>query len=97
LKFPDSPRLSVEAKDLICRLLCDVDHRIGSSGADQIKVSICYNEIVLLNVFTSNGMILYIYSYVSLIFLLSFLRPILGLKELSGISFMKWRRHLNLK
>jgi serine/threonine kinase 38 len=37
LKFPDSPRLSVEAKDLICRLLCDVDHRIGSSGADQIK------------------------------------------------------------
>nr|CAB3503388.1 unnamed protein product [Digitaria exilis] len=37
LKFPDNPRLSLEAKDLICRLLCDVDHRIGSGGADQIK------------------------------------------------------------
>ncbi|KAG2625062.1 serine/threonine-protein kinase 38-like isoform X1 [Panicum virgatum] len=37
LKFPDSPKLSLEAKDLICRLLCDVDHRIGSAGADQIK------------------------------------------------------------
>ena len=38
LKFPDNPKLSLEAKDLICRLLCDVDHRIGSAGADQIKV-----------------------------------------------------------
>jgi serine/threonine kinase 38 len=37
LKFPDNPKLSHEAKDLICRLLCDVDHRIGSAGADQIK------------------------------------------------------------
>ncbi|CAD6334420.1 unnamed protein product [Miscanthus lutarioriparius] len=37
LNFPDNPRLSFEAKDLICRLLCDVDHRIGSGGADQIK------------------------------------------------------------
>ncbi|AQK93120.1 Putative AGC protein kinase family protein [Zea mays] len=37
LNFPDNPRLSLEAKDLICRLLCDVDHRIGSGGADQIK------------------------------------------------------------
>uniref|UniRef100_A0A452Y5J7 non-specific serine/threonine protein kinase n=1 Tax=Aegilops tauschii subsp. strangulata TaxID=200361 RepID=A0A452Y5J7_AEGTS len=37
LKFPENPRLSPEAKDLICRFLCDVDHRIGSGGADQIK------------------------------------------------------------
>ncbi|RLM91706.1 hypothetical protein C2845_PM08G03020 [Panicum miliaceum] len=37
LKFPEDARLSNEARDLICRLLCDVDHRIGSSGADQIK------------------------------------------------------------
>ncbi|CAN6326897.1 unnamed protein product [Urochloa humidicola] len=37
LKFPDNSTLSLEAKDLICRLLCDVDHRIGSGGADQIK------------------------------------------------------------
>jgi hypothetical protein len=38
LKFPENSRLSPEAKDLICRFLCDVDHRIGSEGADQIKV-----------------------------------------------------------
>ncbi|KQK07171.1 hypothetical protein BRADI_2g33530v3 [Brachypodium distachyon] len=37
LKFPDNSGLSPEAKDLICRFLCDVDHRIGSGGADQIK------------------------------------------------------------
>ncbi|TVU21453.1 hypothetical protein EJB05_31087, partial [Eragrostis curvula] len=37
LKFPEDARLSHEARDLICRLLCDVDHRIGSAGADQIK------------------------------------------------------------
>ncbi|KAK3164101.1 hypothetical protein QOZ80_1AG0012690 [Eleusine coracana subsp. coracana] len=37
LKFPEDASLSNEARDLICRLLCDVDHRIGSAGADQIK------------------------------------------------------------
>ncbi|XP_062208626.1 uncharacterized protein LOC133910091 [Phragmites australis] len=37
LKFPEDARLSHEARDLICRLLCDVDHRLGSAGADQIK------------------------------------------------------------
>uniref|UniRef100_N1QY39 non-specific serine/threonine protein kinase n=1 Tax=Aegilops tauschii TaxID=37682 RepID=N1QY39_AEGTA len=37
VKFPDDSRLSPEARDLICRLLCDVDHRIGGAGADQIK------------------------------------------------------------
>ncbi|ERN04869.1 hypothetical protein AMTR_s00146p00092580 [Amborella trichopoda] len=35
LKFPEEARLSPEAKDLICRLLCDVDHRLGSG--DEIK------------------------------------------------------------
>lgn len=40
LKFPDEIRLSPEAKDLISRLLCDAEHRLGSGGADQIKVSI---------------------------------------------------------
>lgn len=38
LKFPDEAKLSPEAKDLICRLLCDVDHRLGSRGGDDIKV-----------------------------------------------------------
>lgn len=53
LKFPQEARLTPEAKDLICRLLCDVEHRLGTRGAHQIKVffltvaffsslSICY-------------------------------------------------------
>uniref|UniRef100_A0A0D6QX76 non-specific serine/threonine protein kinase n=1 Tax=Araucaria cunninghamii TaxID=56994 RepID=A0A0D6QX76_ARACU len=37
LKFPEEPRISAEAKDLICRLLCDVDHRLGSRGVEEIK------------------------------------------------------------
>lgn len=37
MKFPEDSRLSPEARDLICRLLCDVEHRIGGAGADQIK------------------------------------------------------------
>ncbi|XP_039031578.1 serine/threonine-protein kinase CBK1-like [Hibiscus syriacus] len=36
LKFPEETRLTPEAKDLICKLLCDVDHRLGTLGADQI-------------------------------------------------------------
>ncbi|XP_054790628.1 uncharacterized protein LOC129296054 isoform X2 [Prosopis cineraria] len=37
LKFPEEARLSPEAKDLICKLLCNVNHRLGSNGADEIK------------------------------------------------------------
>ncbi|EOY30371.1 PREDICTED: serine/threonine-protein kinase 38 isoform X1 [Theobroma cacao] len=37
LKFPDEARLTPAAKDLISRLLCDVEHRLGTLGADQIK------------------------------------------------------------
>lgn len=37
LKFPEDARLSPAAKDLICRLLCDAEHRLGSGGAEQIK------------------------------------------------------------
>lgn len=39
--------MTPEAKDLICRLLCDVEHRLGTRGADQIKV--CCRSIVLLH------------------------------------------------
>ncbi len=42
LKFPDEARLSPEAKDIICRLLCDVEHRMR--GADEIKV--CHVALV---------------------------------------------------
>lgn len=38
LKFPDEATLSVEAKDLISKLLCDVAQRLGTNGADEIKV-----------------------------------------------------------
>jgi len=39
LKFPEEVKLSAEAKDLISRLLCNVDQRLGTKGADEIKVS----------------------------------------------------------
>ncbi|XP_075089804.1 serine/threonine-protein kinase 38-like isoform X1 [Nicotiana tabacum] len=38
LKFPEEAKLSPEAKDIISRLLCNVTERLGSNGADEIKV-----------------------------------------------------------
>lgn len=38
LKFPEEAKLSLEAKDLICKLLCNVEQRLGTRGADEIKV-----------------------------------------------------------
>ncbi|XP_024966413.1 serine/threonine-protein kinase tricorner-like isoform X2 [Cynara cardunculus var. scolymus] len=37
LKFPQEAHLSSEAKDLISKLLCNVNCRLGSKGADEIK------------------------------------------------------------
>lgn len=37
LKFPEEAKLSPEAKDLITKLLCNVNQRLGSRGADEIK------------------------------------------------------------
>ncbi|KAK6937753.1 Protein kinase domain, partial [Dillenia turbinata] len=37
LKFPEEANLSPEAKDLISKLLCNVNQRLGSKGADEIK------------------------------------------------------------
>ncbi|KAL3828061.1 hypothetical protein ACJIZ3_016863 [Penstemon smallii] len=37
LKFPEEAKISVEAKDLISKLLCNVNQRLGSEGADGIK------------------------------------------------------------
>ncbi|KAK6929764.1 Protein kinase domain, partial [Dillenia turbinata] len=37
LKFPEEAKLSLEAKDLISKLLCNVDQRLGTKGADEIK------------------------------------------------------------
>ncbi|KAL6991908.1 non-specific serine,threonine protein kinase [Sarracenia purpurea var. burkii] len=38
LKFPEEAKLSVEAKDLIRKLLCNVEQRLGTRGASEIKV-----------------------------------------------------------
>lgn len=38
LKFPEEPKISNEARDLICRLLCDVNTRLGTRGVEEIKV-----------------------------------------------------------
>lgn len=43
LKFPEEARLSPEAKDLISRLLCDVEHRLGTGGSQKIKVSVSFS------------------------------------------------------
>ncbi|KAI7754372.1 hypothetical protein M8C21_025604 [Ambrosia artemisiifolia] len=37
LKFPEEAKLSPEAKDLICKLLCNVEKRLGTKGAHEIK------------------------------------------------------------
>ncbi|CAM6087483.1 unnamed protein product [Calypogeia fissa] len=37
LKFPEEAKLSAEAKDFISRLLCDVEHRLGTRGVDEMK------------------------------------------------------------
>ncbi|CAH9126602.1 unnamed protein product [Cuscuta epithymum] len=46
LKFPEDAKLSPEAKDLICRLVCDVDHRLGTGGASQIKAHPWFKDIM---------------------------------------------------
>lgn len=51
LKFPDEARLSPEAKDMICRLLCDVDNRLGGRGGDDIKVSLIVDKISIFLLF----------------------------------------------
>lgn len=38
MKFPEEAKLSPEAKDIINKLLCNVSHRLGTNGADEIKV-----------------------------------------------------------
>ncbi|CAN6458897.1 unnamed protein product [Victoria cruziana] len=37
LKFPEEAALSAEAKDLISKLLCNVEQRLGTKSADEIK------------------------------------------------------------
>ncbi|KAA8528534.1 hypothetical protein F0562_035889 [Nyssa sinensis] len=37
LKFPEEPKISDEAKDLICHFLCNVETRLGTRGVEEIK------------------------------------------------------------
>lgn len=50
LKFPEEVKLSPEAKDLIVKLLCNVNQRLGSNGAYEIKVSYGVSLFEFLNV-----------------------------------------------
>ncbi|OIV99748.1 hypothetical protein TanjilG_26086 [Lupinus angustifolius] len=45
LNFPEEARLTPEAKDLICRLLYDVEHRLGTRGADEIKAHPWFKDV----------------------------------------------------
>ena len=46
LKFPEEVRLSPEeAKDLICRLLCNVEQRLGTKRAYEIKVQFWFKQL----------------------------------------------------
>ncbi|PNY15956.1 serine/threonine-protein kinase CBK1-like protein [Trifolium pratense] len=46
LKFPDEARLTPEAKDLICRLLSGVPHRLGTRGANEIKSHPWFRDVI---------------------------------------------------
>ncbi|KAI9118533.1 hypothetical protein K1719_010865 [Acacia pycnantha] len=45
LKFPGEPKISAEAKDLICHLLCDVETRLGTRGVEEIKAHPWFKSI----------------------------------------------------
>ncbi|CAL4917146.1 unnamed protein product [Urochloa decumbens] len=45
LKFPEEARLTAEAKDLISKLLCNVDQRVGTKGAEEIKEHPWFSEL----------------------------------------------------
>ncbi|KAL4567509.1 hypothetical protein LXL04_023094 [Taraxacum kok-saghyz] len=46
LRFPEDAMLSPEAKYLIYRLLCDVEHRLGTNGPDQIKSHPWFKDVM---------------------------------------------------
>ncbi|OIW18731.1 hypothetical protein TanjilG_13483 [Lupinus angustifolius] len=45
LNFPEEARLTPEAKDLICGLLCDAEHRLGTRGAEEIKAHPWFKDV----------------------------------------------------
>ena len=87
MRFSEDAQLSPEAKDLICRLMCDVDHRLGTRGAHEIKVRCSFYLYIAASTFSSAST--YIHSIST--------RLIVGSRVWSGINCMKWRQHLNHK
>ncbi|KAH9308732.1 hypothetical protein KI387_036643, partial [Taxus chinensis] len=45
LKFPEEAKLSAEAKDLISKLLCNVEQRLGTKGAYELKAHTWFKGI----------------------------------------------------
>jgi len=56
LKLPEEARLSLEAKDLIGKLLCSVNQRLGSKGAGEIKVLYCVSLSMFFSWFSEFAM-----------------------------------------
>lgn len=57
MKFPEEAKLSIEAKDLICKLLCNVEQRLGTRGADEIKVLFIASNMPFKMIFSSKLLI----------------------------------------
>ncbi|GJZ44253.1 putative reverse transcriptase domain-containing protein [Tanacetum coccineum] len=45
LKFAEEPKVTKEARDLICHLLYDVESRLGTGGVDEIKAHPWFNGV----------------------------------------------------
>lgn len=90
LKFPEEATLSSEAKDLISRLLCNVSQRLGSKGADEIKVlyGVSWSKLLDLNLVANESNYLDAFPI---------FRCTHGLKVLIGTGYIKWKLHLFLR
>jgi len=51
-KFPQKPKVSEEAKDLISKLICDPEDRLGKNGGDEIKAHPFFKDIDWDNLYT---------------------------------------------
>jgi hypothetical protein len=55
LKFPDEAKLSIEVKDLIRRLLCNVEQRLGTKGVHEIKAHPWFRGVEWERLYESNA------------------------------------------
>lgn len=85
LKFPEEAKLSNQAKDLICKLLCNVEQRLGTKGAPELKVGI----------FTSHFRFLVLWVFYFLKhnwYVCNYIRHTHGLKDHNGIDYIRWKQ-----